>query len=125
MKIEHVALFTENLEKMRDFYVKYFNAVSNGGYRNPKTRLRTYFLSFGEGSRLEIMSRPDVRDRPRNGLGYVHLAFSTGSRDKVDNLAERLQKDGYRVLSGPRMTGDGYYECLVLDPDGNEVEITE
>ena len=126
MRIEHVALYVEQLERMREFYRTYFGAVSNDGYHNPRTGLRTYFLSFSDGSRLELMNRPQMQREPKGQMrtGYIHLAFSQGSREAVDALTERLRQDGYPVLSGPRVTGDGYYESCVLDPEENQIELT-
>lgn len=125
MRIEHAALYTPDLERMRAFYETYFGAQSNAMYHNPKTGLRTYFLSFEGGARLEIMTRPELEPGGAAPVraGYIHLAFAAGSRAAVDTLAARLRADGYPVTSGPRVTGDGYYECCVLDPDGNTVEL--
>lgn len=125
MKIDHVALYTNDLEGMKAFYMKYFGAVSNDGYHNPKTGLRTYFLSFQDGSRLEIMTRPnlELHTAAPYQTGYTHLAFSVGSPELVDSLTATLEQDGCRVVSRPRTTGDGYYESCILDPDGNQIEI--
>lgn len=111
MKIEHIALYVNDLEASRNFFVKYFGATSNDGYCNPKTNFRSYFLSFEDSSRLEFMSKPEMSDPPKNlaRTGYVHIAFRVGSREKVDELTAALQADGYEVVSGPRTTGDGYY----------------
>lgn len=126
MRIEHIALYVEQLERMREFYSTYFGAVSNDGYHNPRTGLRTYFLSFSDGSRLELMNRPQMQRELKGHMrtGYIHLAFSLGSREAVDALTERLRQDGYPVLGGPRVTGDGYYESCVLDPEENQIELT-
>ena len=126
MKIEHIALYTVNLERMCDFYQTYFGGVSGQPYHNPKTGLRTRFLSFEQGARLELMTRPEVQEAQPTAFctGWAHLAFAVGTREKVDALTERLRADGYSVTSGPRITGDGYYESCVLDPDGNMIEIT-
>ena len=128
MYIHHAAMYTDNLERLRDFYCKYFHGVSTNGYRNPKTGFASYFVRFSEGASLEIMKAPDVteskKEEPRQFLGYSHLAFSVGSEEEVDRLTERLKQDGFSHISGPRHTGDGYYESCVLDPDGNRVEIT-
>lgn len=125
MRIDHVALYTNNLEHMREFYIRYFGAISNDGYHNPKTGLRTYFLSFGNGTRLEIMTRPDLELHTGTlfQTGYIHLAFSVGSTELVDSMTATLEQNGYTVVSKPRTTGDGYYESCVLDPDGNQIEI--
>ena len=129
MKIEHVAIYTKDLEALRSFYTKYFQATSNDLYVNPKKGFSSYFLSFADGARLELMqmeSIPDSLDDPiRQSTGIIHLAFSLGSRSAVDRMSERLREDGFRILDGPRQTGDGYYECAFLDPDGNRIEITE
>lgn len=127
MKIDHIAMYVENLEEVREFFIKYFKATSNEMYHNPKTGLKTYFLSFEEGSRLEIMTRPDMTESSKNIMeaGYIHLAFSVGSKEKVDSLTSELKEAGYEVLSGPRTTGDGYYESCILGPENNQIEITE
>lgn len=126
MKIEHIALYVSDLERARDFFVKYFNAASGKLYHNTKTDFKSYFLSFDGGARLEIMNRPDVSDKSiEPKLGYAHIAFSVGSRENVDAFTERLRADGYRIAGEPRVTGDGYYESVITDPDGNFIEITE
>ena len=126
MKIEHIALYVNDLEQARDFFITYFGAASNEGYHNPKTDFRSYFLSFSDGSRLEIMTKPDLTDSGDllNRFGYAHLAFSVGSKEAVDALTAKLNADGYPVLSGPRTTGDGYYESCILGFEGNVIEIT-
>lgn len=125
MNIEHIAVYVKDLEKTREFYIKYFDAVSNEMYHNLKTGFKSYFLSFKSGARLEIMNKPEISDsRNTNSFGYAHFAFSVGSKEKVDALSERLKADGYCVVSGPRTTGDGYYESCVLDDEGNQIEIT-
>ena len=126
MKIEHIALYVNDLEKCRDFFVKYFDGKSNGGYHNKTTDFRSYFITFEDGSRLELMTKPGVRDEEKNLLrtGFVHIAFSTGSKEKVDALTERLKNDGFKVISGPRTTGDGYYESCILGIEDNQIEIT-
>ncbi|MFZ0710411.1 MAG: VOC family protein [Terrimicrobiaceae bacterium] len=129
MKLEHVAIYTKDLEALRSFYTKYFQAVSNDLYVNPRKGFRSYFLSFSSGARLELMqmeSIPDSLDDPiAQSTGIIHIAFSLGSRSAVDRMSEQLRGDGFRILDGPRQTGDGYYECAFLDPDGNRIEITE
>lgn len=126
MKIEHIALYVNDLEGAKIFFCKYFGAESNDGYHNPKTDFRSYFLSFDDGSRMEIMHKPDMADAEKalNRTGYIHLAFSVGSKDAVDALTQQLKDDGYRVISGPRTTGDGYYESCILGFEGNQIEIT-
>ncbi len=127
MRIEHAALFVNNLEAARDFFVTYLEGQANGGYHNPKTGFRSYFISFDGGARLELMTKPELddMDKPLNRTGYAHMAFSAGSREKVDQLTEKLRSAGYEVISGPRLTGDGYYESCVLAIEGNQIEITE
>ena len=122
-KITHIALWVRDLEKVKDFYVKYFNFVSNDGYHNPKKGFSSYFLSLGDRCRLELMHRDDIESSQILGLGYAHMAISVGSESAVDILTRKLAEDGYKITS-PRHTGDGYYESTVLDPDGNVVEIT-
>lgn len=125
MRITHVAIFTINLEKLKNFYIKYFNGKANELYHNKKTGLMTYFISFDNGCKLEIMSRPDITEyNPNIICGFAHLAFCVDSKDNVDTLVKILTNDGYKITSNPRTTGDGYYEACVLDPDGNQIEIT-
>lgn len=124
MKIEHIALYVRDLEGAKEFFTNYFGAISGDGYHNPRTDFRSYFLTFDGGARLEIMAKPGLTESNGEGFGYAHLAFSTGSRQAVDELTRRLENDGYTVLSGPRTTGDGYYESLILDHEGNRIEIT-
>jgi lactoylglutathione lyase len=128
MMIEHVAIWTHQLENLREFYVKYFQAQSNEKYVNPKKEFSSYFLSFETGCRLELMQMPTVpnsqNDIYQQFTGFVHLAFSVGSKEKVDLLTERLRNDGFEIVGEPRTTGDGYYESVVLDPDRNRIEIT-
>lgn len=125
MLIGHIALYTENLEAMRDFYVRYFGALSDDLYENPGTGFQSYFLNFDDGARLEIMRRPHIEGRADcDNLGYAHIAMSTGSTSMVDSLTEQLRADGFTIKTDPRWTGDGYYESTVFDPDQNEIEIT-
>jgi lactoylglutathione lyase len=128
MKIEHIAIWTADLEKMRSFYEKYFQAVAGELYENPKKNFRSYFLYFESGSRLELMHRPDIKELnigfAQEHIGLIHFAVSVGDKIAVDSLTERLRKDGYVVAGEPRTTGDGYYESVVLDPEGNRIEIT-
>ena len=126
MRIEHAAMYVKDLEKAKEFFIKYFGAVPNEGYHNKNTDFRSYFLSFDEGARLEIMTRPSMDDAEKTPArtGLIHLAFGVGSEEKVDELTARLKADGYEVLSGPRTTGDGYYESCVVGIEGNQIEIT-
>ena len=126
MRIEHIAMYVNELEKTKEFFEKYFNAISNEGYHNKITDFRSYFLSFEEGARLEIMNKPQMMDDEKglNRTGFVHIAFSLGSKEAVDILTERMKSDGYNVISGPRTTGDGYYESCIIGIEGNQIEIT-
>ena len=125
MKLEHVALCVEDLEAVKNFYTRYFCATVNQKYHNPRTGLQTYFLSFDGGARLEIMQRPGMTPKA-NGeyvLGYTHISFKLGSVEKVDELTRILQENGCPLLNGPRTTGDGYYESVLSDPEGNLIEL--
>lgn len=126
MKIEHIAMYVSNLEKAKSFFSTYFGAVSNDGYHNPKTGFQSCFLTFEDGARLEIMNRPECNgiNKDPYRYGYAHIAFSVGSSEKVDALTKQLQDSGFEVTSGPRTTGDGYYESCILDFEGNIIEIT-
>lgn len=126
MKIEHIAVYFKDLESGKEFFETYFGAVSGGIYHNINTGFKSYFLSFEDGARLEIMTREDLTDGSATELrtGYIHIAFSVGSREAVDSLTNKLQAAGYKVLSGPRITGDGYYESCILGPENNRIEIT-
>lgn len=128
MKIEHIAVWAKDIENLRVFYETYFGAKSNDKYINAGKRFSSYFLSFGSGARLEIMQMPSVpetsNDPYRQFTGYIHIAISVGSEEKVDALTLRLKQDGFEILDGPRKTGDGYYESAVLDPENNRIEIT-
>ena len=126
MHIEHMAMYVNDLEKARDFFVRYFQAKANDGYHNNTTGFRSYFLEFDGGARLEIMQKPEMEDMDK-GLartGYIHIAFSLGSKEAVDHLTQRLRDGGYQVASGPRTTGDGYYESCVIGIEGNQIELT-
>lgn len=127
MRIEHIAMYVNDLEKTKEFFVKYFHATSNVGYHNETTDFRSYFLSFDNGARLEIMNRPVMLDGEKHlaRTGYIHIAFSLGSKEAVDKLTAELKADGYEVVSGPRTTGDGYYESCIIGIEGNQIEITE
>lgn len=127
MRIDHAALFCKDLDRMRQFFLDHFEAQSNDLYHNPQTGLKTYILSFQEGgARLEIMSRPDTMDidPSRRNIGFVHLSFAVGSKKAVDEKTEELRSAGYTVTSGPRTTGDGYYESCILGPERIQLEIT-
>lgn len=125
MKIEHIAMYVEDIERARIFFERYFNATSNTMYQNEKKQFQSYFLTFETGARLELMHKKIlVRNRTPIRTGFIHIAFSVGSKEAVDELTARLKQDGYEVMSKPRTTGDGYYESCVLDVEGNQIEIT-
>jgi lactoylglutathione lyase len=128
MKIEHLGLWVQDLELMRSFYLKYFDTSSGEKYVNQKTQFQAYFILFGDGrTRLELMKRPDiVSDDSKRGfnMGIAHFAISVGGKDKVNELTERIRNDNFTIFSEPRTTGDGYYETVVLDPEGNLLEIS-
>lgn len=128
MKIEHIAIWVQNLELTKDFYEKYFGCRAGNRYHNPATNFQSYFLHFENGCRLELMQRPDIvfthKDYSKQTTGIIHIAIAVGSKEKVDALTATLQADGYTVAGAPRTTGDGYYESVVLDPEGNIIEIT-
>ena len=129
MRIEHIAIWTKELERLKQFYMTYFGAQAGEKYVNPNHQFESYFLAFESGARLEIMRMPTVPDTLNDPMkqftGFIHLALSVGSKEAVDALTAQLKNDGYAVMDGPRHTGDGYYESCVLDPDGNRLEITE
>jgi lactoylglutathione lyase len=128
MRIEHLAIWTKDIELIREFYCKYFDCKAGDKYFNPKKNFESYFLSFAEGSRLEIMRKPGILSRKPSLndelFGLAHFAVSVGSKERVDALTERLRADGYAIVGEPRTTGDGYYESVVLDPEQNRIEIT-
>ena len=126
MRIEHVAMYVNDLEAARDFFVKYLGGTSNEGYHNSKTGFRSFFISFEDGARLELMNRPQMSDDEKGitRTGYIHIAFSVGSKEKVDELTSTFKADGFEILSGPRTTGDGYYESCIVGIEGNQIEIT-
>jgi lactoylglutathione lyase len=128
VRIEHVALWTEDLERLRRFYEQFLGGRASALYHNERTGFESYFLEFGDGPRLELMRMPEIASRLGDGgrqvLGLVHIAFSLGAEAAVDELARTFAEAGYEVVDGPRRTGDGYYESVVLDPDGNRVELT-
>lgn len=126
MKIEHIALYVNDLKAARDFFVAFLGGTSNDGYHNKTTDFRSYFISFDDGARLELMNKPGMTDDEK-GLartGYIHVAFSVGSKERVDSLTQELHRAGYEVVSGPRNTGDGYYESCVVVIEGNQIELT-
>ena len=119
-------MYVNDIEQAREFFMKYLDGKSNDGYHNAKTGFSSYFISFDEGARLEIMNKPDLADEEKslNRTGFIHAAFSVGSKERVDELTQLLHADGYNVVSGPRTTGDGYYESCIVGIEGNQIEIT-
>lgn len=125
MKIEHIAIWVKDINKICEFYRKYFGGVVHPIYHNPAKQFTSRFVTFESGARLEIMNRPDIEPSSSlEHLGYAHLSFSVGSKEEVDRLTRQMSDDGIQVVGQPRTTGDGYYESVVLDPEGNRVEIT-
>ena len=126
MRMEHAAVYVRDLEGAREFFEAYFAGRAGARYHNPRTGFSSYFLSFEGGARLELMTRPAMEDleKPLTRTGFAHIAFSVGSREQVDALTKQLQTDGFEVVSGPRVTGDGYYESCVVALEGNQIEIT-
>ena len=125
--IRHVALWVNDLEVSRQFYTRYFEAKSGEKYFNPLKDFSSYILTFKHGGALEIMHRPDVlfvKDRTNESMGWAHIAIGVGTAKKVTEITEELKKDGYTVIGEPRVTGDGFFESVILDPEGNRVEIT-
>lgn len=126
MKIEHIAIWVKDLEKMKDFYLHFFDMKSNEKYYNPKKNFSSYFLSFNDGARIELMHNPDISEFiEKSKLGLAHFAISVGSKEKVDLITENIHENGYQIIGEPRTTGDGYYESIIADPEGNLIEITE
>lgn len=122
--IDHIAIWVEDLEKMREFYCKYFDGVSNQKYENKIKGFESYFISFDGATRIELMKRKDIEERIyKEILGLAHLAFKVGSKEKVNELTEIFRKDGYKIIGESRTTGDGYYESVILDPEGNRIEL--
>lgn len=126
IKIDHIAVYVHDLEKAKEFFERYFHAQSNELYYNPNTGLKPYILSFDGHTRLELMTRPEIKDVGTSVFrnGYIHLSFNLGSKQNVDDLTQKMEEDGFCVLSGPRVTGDGYYESCVEGPEGNLLELT-
>ena len=128
MRIEHIAIWVKDLEKQKSFYEKYFHAKAGEKYVNSKKNFQSYFLAFDSGARLELMHQPEIpknqNDVVKQNQGLIHFAISLGSKEKVDSLTSILKNDGFTVLDGPRTTGDGYYESVFLDLEGNRIELT-
>ncbi|MBR5066589.1 MAG: VOC family protein [Lachnospiraceae bacterium] len=126
MRIEHIAMYVNDLDAAKDFFVTFLGGVSNAGYYNEKTGFKSYFISFEDGARLEIMNKSNMIDDPKmlNRTGYAHIAFSVGSKEKVNEVTEKAREAGFEVISGPRTTGDGYYESCIVAIENNQIEIT-
>ncbi|MGD1961578.1 MAG: VOC family protein [Fulvivirga sp.] len=129
MIIEHIAIWTKDLEKLKNYYSKYFHGTVNDKYRNHKNGFESYFLTFESGARLELMKMSTVPENKNDTvtqqhLGIIHFAFGVDTKEEVDHKANKLKAAGFQILSGPRTTGDGYYEFETLDPDNNRVEVT-
>ena len=126
MRIEHVAMYVNDLEKEKAFFETYFDAKAGDKYVHEEIGFSSYFLEFQDGARLELMHNTEMDDieKYRKRTGFIHIAFTVGGKDDVDRITERIKNDAYEVISGPRTTGDGYYESCILDPEGNQIEIT-
>lgn len=125
MKIEHISAYLSDIDEGKEFFEKFFEGTSSKQYHNKSTGFRSYFISFDDGSRLEIMSKPDHKLKDvESRIGYAHLAMSVGSKEKVDELTKALKDNGFKVVSGPRTTGDGYYESCVKGVEDILIEIT-
>ena len=128
MIIEHIAIWTADIERLKTYYIDFFGGQTNSKYRNEAKQFESYFISFESGARLEIMTRVDINTEVPNSvspyLGMAHIAFGVKDMKKVNDQAALLRRAGYSILSGPRRTGDGYYEFETTDPDGNLIEVT-
>lgn len=124
MIIEHIGLWVNDLEEMKKFYETYFDATAGEKYHNKKTDFTSYFLSFETGSRLELMHKPGLNNQQYDCFGYAHLAIKLKDEKAVDALVQKLVEDKFELVNGPRTTGDGYYEAVIKDPEGNLIEIT-
>jgi len=124
MKINHIAIWVHDIEKIKNFYVKYFGCKAGKKYHNPKNQFSSYFLSFTNGVRLELMIKPGIPSSEKREMsGYSHISIEVGNLEDVDNLTKTLEYDGYIIAGQPRTTGDGYYESVILDPEGNRIEL--
>ena len=127
MTIEHLAIWTKDIEKMKAFYLEFFEVNANEKYFNPTKNFSSYFLSFPSGTRIELMHRPEISKQLEGleqNLGLAHFAIALGSKQKVDDLTNTLRMKGYSIFGEPRTTGDGYYESVIADPEGNQIELT-
>ncbi len=124
MYIDHIALWTNDLERLKEFYSIFFNCSVSERYDNPKNQFSSYFLSFQDGARIEIMKRPDITEgSDKEKIGLAHFAIVVGTKDQVDSLTKKFEQAGIIIESSPRTTGDGYYESVILDPDNNKIEL--
>jgi lactoylglutathione lyase len=129
MTIDHIAIWTDQIERLKDFYTKYFDGTPNTKYRNNENKYESYFVSFGSGSRIELMQKPGIPENlndpvGKQYLGIIHLAFGVENMEEVNRKAAELSNDGFKILRGPRKTGDGYWEFETLDPDNNRIEVS-
>ena len=126
MHLTHIAVWVKDLEKMKAFYLHFFDLTANEKYFNPDKQFSSYFLSFPSGARIELMHRPDISEIPQSNtyIGYAHFAISVGSKEEVDQLTDKIRAMGHTIVGEPRTTGDGYYESVIADPEGNLIEIT-
>ena len=129
MTIDHVAIWTSQLERLKDYYVKYFNGRSNEKYLNKERHFESYFISFESGSRLELMQMPGIPQNLNDTVekqyqGIIHLSFGVENMNMVNDKLTELSKDGFKIIRGPRKTGDGYWEFETLDPDNNRIEVS-
>ncbi|WP_239257198.1 VOC family protein [Listeria ilorinensis] len=124
MKLEHIAIWVTDLENMKAFYQKYFNVHCGDLYHNVQTGFSSYFLAFEQGARIELTNKKHLSDRIAESLGYTHIAIAVGDEKAVDEMTRKFVQDGFPLLSGPRITGDGYYEAVIQDPEGNLIELT-
>lgn len=129
MTIDHIAIWTDNLERLKAYYLEFFEGTASARYTNNLTGFSSYFISFQSGARLELMTKPGIPDNLNDKViaqhkGIIHVAFGVATMSDVDEMANHLRNDGYTILSGPRKTGDGYYEFETLDPDNNRIEVT-
>ena len=126
MRIEHIAMYVNDLEKEKEFFELYFGAKAGNQYVYEEIGFRSYFLEFQDGARLELMHNTEMDDieKYRRRTGFIHIAFTVGAKSDVDKITEKIKNEGYEVISAPRTTGDGYYESCILDSEGNQIEIT-
>ncbi len=125
MKLDHIAIWVEDLEKMKNFYLQFFDCKCSEKYINPAKNFQSYFLTFKDLSKIELMHNPKKNKKANDLLGYAHLAIRLKTKKEIDILTEKIKQNGYKIVSGPRVTGDGYYETSFLDPESNIIEITK